>query len=341
MTELLIDNMNNPGLWHAFQPDGITPSAQINLSADATRFRFGTDQVSGRVSATTSALGHQVQRSLANLNLGNFDELRFWAWSDRTADGSASKPFFLEARLGSAALPVGSAGNTWSRVLPVSQGSTWELIRLSLSDLPGGVRSAANLLQIRCIEAAASFNFNLDDLLAVREQMITDIDTALLTRLNNTFSVNGNQVQAVIYHPELQPTSQQPFIQIKQYDIQYCGERTPLVQSRADYSGSGFMLRPSNIAYDVFYELDFFAQIRSEKTQIMEFVLQELSPLSHLLVNDVPLTVDWVVMDPFDHNGQLRSDRCLLYFKVATRQEVGPVLVVRPPSTVIVEVDQV
>jgi hypothetical protein len=72
----------------------------------------------------------------------------------------------------------------------------------------------------------------------------------------------------------------------------------------------------------------------------MEFILDSLSPTSGLLVNDVRLTVDWVTVSPFDSTGQLRSDRCLLYFKVATRQETGGFESVRPPSQIQIEVDQ-
>jgi hypothetical protein len=338
MTELRIDEMNSPGLWSALAPDGVTPSGELNLSTDATRFRFGSERLSGRLSGTVNAQQHRVQRSLANLNLSEFDELRFWLWSDRMADGTPGHPFFLAAYLGSAALPIGSAGNTWTRSLPVQQTRTWELVRLSLDDLPAAVRSAANLLQLRCIDAATSFTCNLDDLLAVREQMITDIEVALLARLHNQFSVNGLMVAAMVYHPENQPAVSMPYIHIRQYDLRYAGERTPVVQSRTDYANSSFLLRPVSVAYDVFYALDVFAQSRTEKTQIMEFILRQFAPRSELLVTGVLLTLEWVAIEPFDQNGQLHSDRYHMHFKVSTRQEVGPAQRVRPPSTVVVEV---
>jgi hypothetical protein len=340
MAQLVIDNMNNAGFWSALEPDGVTPSTELTLTADATRFRFGADQQSGRISGTANALDHRLQRGLANLDLTGFDELRFWLWSDRLADGAAGRPFFLEARLGSAALPIDNVGNTWSRTLPVGQARTWELVRLSLDDLPAAVRSSANQLQLRCSDDTAGFTCNLDDLLAVREQMLTDVDNALVARLHNQLTLNGNQVAAVLFHAEQQPVVQQPYIQIKQYDVQYVGERTPVVQTRADYSANGLSLRPLSIAYDIFYELDFLAQSRAEKTMIMEFVLRRLSPRSELLVNAVPLTLDWVPVPPYDQSGGLR-DRSLLYFKVATRQEVGAAQPVRLPSTITIDVEHV
>lgn len=338
MAQLLIDNMNNAGLWSAVAADGVTPSAELSLVVDNTRFRIGADQQSGRISSSVNALDHRVRRALANLDLTTFDELRFWLWSERLADGAPGRPYFLQARLGSVALPIGNVGNTWQRNVPVGQIRTWELVRLSLDDLPAAIRSAANQLELRCIDATTSFACNLDDLFAVREQMISDVDMALQARLHNQLTLNGNQVAAVFFHAEQPPVVEMPFIQITQYDVQYIGERTPVVQSRADYTSNGFSLRPISVAYEIFYELDFFADTRAEKGAIMDFVLRRLSPRSELVVNAVPLTVDWVAVPPFDQTGGPR-DRCLFYFKVSTRQEVGIAQPVRRPSTITVEVE--
>lgn len=320
---LILDAMDAPGQWSALAPDGVTVSTELLLSSDATHFRYGADQRSGRITGSTNAMQHRLRRSLANLDLNPYEEIRFWVWSNRPADGSPERPFFLEARMGSAALPIEAAGNTWRRAVPVSQVSSWELVRLTLGDLPAGVRGAANSMELRCLDARQAFVCHLDDLAAVRERMIGDVDEALLARLHQQLSVDGNLVRAVLAHPEHPPTTVEPYMLLRQYDLQYDSERTRTVRERGDYSGGGYWLRAVSVAYNIYYAVDVVTATRLQKTQVMEFILAQLSPTAGLLVNNVLLTVDWVAVSPFEGAEPWRSGRSLLYFKVGTRQELG------------------
>jgi hypothetical protein len=52
-------------------------------------------------------------------DLEPFADLELSVRSDRAADGSEDRPFFLELRLGSKALAIGAGGNDWHRLIQV------------------------------------------------------------------------------------------------------------------------------------------------------------------------------------------------------------------------------
>lgn len=331
MAYLVIDAMDNANFWRAYAPDGVTPSTELSMTNDSTHVRFGADRKSGCITASSNALHHVLQHSLAALDLTSFDEIRLWLWSSRGADGSEAQPFFLEVRLASATMSIQDPANTWSRYLSASQAETWELVRLSLDGLQTAVREAVNLIQLRCVNTTVAFTCYIDDVLAVREEMIGDVDAALLELLHQQVRVDGALIPAFFIHPENPPEELIPSIRIMQYDIQYDSSRTSVVRSRSDFTTSGFRLRPTSIAYDLYYAVDVYAHSRQQKTQVMEFVLRTLSPCSALFVNGVQIRLEWITISPLDETGKWRSDRELLYFKVATRQENGPAEWVTPP----------
>jgi hypothetical protein len=343
MSFLLLDAMDNAAAWRALNPDGVTPSSSLTFTSDTTRVRFGTDTHSGRITADTGALNSRLQRTFAGagIDLTNFDELRLWIWSNRLAAGTADAPFFLEVRLASAAMGLQDAGNTWVRYLPILQGNTWEFVRLSLDDLPTPIRSALTLLQLRCVDASVAFTCSLADILAVHEEMIADVDNALLAQLHQQLSIAGTKVPALFEHPENPSTMTIPSIRITQYDIQYDSERTSAVQARSDFTATTFRVRPRSIAYSLYFALDVYADTREHKDQIMEFVLRTLSPASYLLVNGTQLPLEWMTISPFDDTGKWRSNRELLYFRVLSRQEIGTAEQVTPPyKSISLAVDQ-
>src|SRR5437870_4758452 len=98
MPLMIVDSMDNAGPWQAFAPDGVTPSVELSLAIEPPRPRPGADAFAGRVSGTVKALNHTLRRAFAALDLSQFDELRFWVYSDRQADGTPIRPFFLEMR---------------------------------------------------------------------------------------------------------------------------------------------------------------------------------------------------------------------------------------------------
>jgi len=114
-----------------------------------------------------------------------------------------------------------------------------ELVRLSLLDLPAPLRSAVNLLQLRCVDASAALSCLLDDLLAVRDEMVADVDAALLGRLHNRVAVDGTQVPALFFLPEAAAAPAKPSIRLTHYGIHFADERTPAGEARGDYTVQG------------------------------------------------------------------------------------------------------
>ncbi len=339
MPQQIVDAMNDAASWTALMADVETPSTEIDIVDDTTRFRFGADAISGRIDATNQASGHLLRRTIPALDLRSFDDLRLWLWSNRVGNGSASQPYYLELRLASQAMGFDHPGNTWSRFLPVSQPNAWEFARLTLADLPSAIRSAVTALQIRCVDASSPFTCNLDDLLAVREEMIGDVDASLRDRLDDRVSLDDGPVPAILYHPEDENQPDMPYIRISNYEIVYAGERTSYTRTQADFSANGVQLRPVSERYDLLYEIDVFVPTRADKTRVQEFVLRSLAPRSELVVNGMPLQVEWIRVPSLDTSGQWRSDRAQLYFKVSTRLETGPSQAAVPVREIAVDVD--
>jgi hypothetical protein len=341
MTQLLIDPMNNAANWKALAPDGVAPSSAIALSDEAVEVRFGVDKASGRITAGAGAQGHSLRRSLPNLDLTGFDDIRFWLKGSRVADGSPGRPFYLEMRLASATMGLSDPDNTWKYFLPVGRIYDWDLVRLDLDTLPAPVRTAVNLIELRCVDDSQTFVCFLDDMVAVREAMIGDSDAALLALLHNRVNLNGTPVPAFITHPENPPEQKIPSIRLTQYDIQYVRERTTFDRTRRDYGTEGFRMSPARIFYDLYYFIDVYANSRQDKTQLMEFVLRTLSPDTEIVVNNMQLRLEWVTIEPLDETGKWRSDRELLYFKISTCQESGAFEEATPAyKGVVLQVDQ-
>jgi hypothetical protein len=340
MAHLIVDAMDTAGEWSAFAPDGVKSSTELSLSAESEHIQYGTDRRSGKVVGSTSAQDHTLRRSLPGIDLTNFDDIRLWFRSSRVADGSPLRPFFLEVRLASAAVDLNDPVNTWHRYLPAPHPDTWDLVRLSLDDLSPQVRSSVNMIQLRCVDAEVSFTCYLDDVLAVREEMIGDLNAALLARLHQQVVVGRQQVPAAMYVHGASTTPGKPFISIMHHDVQLADARTTTVQARGDYTGAGFRLRPISVGYDLYYEIEAVADDWHQQTQILEFVLRSLAPRSHLIVNGIPIPIAWVAVPPFGTTGVRETDRPLLRFVALTRQEIGATEPATPPyRSVVVAVD--
>ncbi|MCA1568376.1 MAG: hypothetical protein LC803_22560 [Acidobacteria bacterium] len=322
MMHLVLDAMNDASRWSPLAPDGVTASAQISMSNDPDKFRYGADGVSARVNTTNAARGHTLRRTLPPADLSNFDELRFWFRSTRAADGSPARPFFLRLRLGSAAMPLADASNAWFRYLPAFRAEAWELVRVSIADLAPQVRGALSVLELASVDDASS-ECNLDGLLAAREQMLGDVETEMIARLHQRLSVGGAAVAARVHNPDDPAVAAMPYIQIIPRAIQLSAERSTSGETRTDFTENSFRLRPPSVPYDLYYDIDVFAQNRPHKAEIYEFVLKTLSPRSELIVNGMPLMVELINVIPEPRVALSLPDRTLLSFKVATWQTAG------------------
>lgn len=323
MSQLTIDAMDDASRWKAFASDGVTPSAALSMSDDALEFRYGADHKSGRIAGATAALNHVLRRTSAATNLADFDALCFWIKSTRAADGSPARPFFLQLRLASAAVGLDAPANTWSRFIPIAQANEWEFVRLALDDLPAGIRNAVTVIELRCLDASVSFTCHLDDLIAVRAEMIGDADAALKARLHEQLTLNGNKVPAIVFFPDTPAPPNTPYFRILNYDIRVLYEQMRGAPARGDYSGNGFRLRTSPVPYQLFYEIEAVADTRANQTRMLEFVLETLTPYSYLLVNGVMLPLQWIEVASDDLIGGSRNGRTLLHFELMTWQERG------------------
>ncbi len=339
MPSVSVDLMQDAAPWKAFAPDGVTPSTELSLQVDTSRPRPNVDPASGRVSATGGALNHSLRRNLAGLDLRSFDALRVWLYSSRAADGTAAHPFFFELTLASAALGLDDPANTWRRYLPVSQVGVWEPVRLSLGDLDMAIRPAVTQIRFRCVSASPPFQCNLDDLIAVRDEMIADVDAALVAQLNNILALNGTAVPAVLHPAQGALNQNRPYFEITHYDIVYSPERTDAARPRGDFTGGGYRLRPPGNAYELYYQITAEADDRPSQSQMLEFALRTLAPRGELLVNGLPLPMESVVVPPFDPLGKLRTDTIPLFYRISTRQEAGAGGLVSPAKAIIIDGD--
>jgi hypothetical protein len=176
-------------------------------------------------------------------------------------------------------------------------------------------------------------------LIAVREELLGDVDRALFARLHHRLSLDGNPVPAFIAHPGVaEPTL--PFIRITSYGLQRVPEGSASIEQRADFVAGGYSLLPPTTGYALFYEIDCRAARREQSTQLFEVVLQTLSPYGQLLINNVMHRVEHINIPVHEETGPERADRLTLRFKVYTRLESGqPQSVVVPFNQVAIEAD--
>ncbi|MBZ4417442.1 hypothetical protein [Myxococcus sp. RHSTA-1-4] len=325
MPQLDVDAMNDAASWRPLAPDGVTPSSELTVALESATVRFGADARSLRITTSRAATGHLLRRTLpAALDLRPFDELRLSLWSSRVTHGTGGPlPFFLELRLGSDAVGPDAPSNTWHRLLPVSTRSTWEPVRLGLSDLDPAVRSAVRVLQLRCVEASSPFTCFLDDVIAVREEMIGDVEAALAARLDGKLRLGDTAVPAVVNAPGVPVSATPPYLLITQYEIAWSDARTPATRGRGDFSTGGSVLRPPSFGWDLHYQLQAFANDRPSQARMLEFLLRALGPHGELVVNGWPLPYALVSPPADERLGGQRTERVALHYRIAARLEVG------------------
>ena len=163
---------------HRMDSEWISSSpAQLITSTDTQQF-IGDDGVSNHLIASSDAMGSQITfEPTTPVDLREFEEIRFWIRSSRLADGSSQHPFYLEfAYQDSDDGP--EEEHRW--FVPVNRSNAWEERRIGIEN---DRRSAVTSFQLRCL-ANLSFTCNLDDLIAVREDMLLDLEQALLEQID-------------------------------------------------------------------------------------------------------------------------------------------------------------
>jgi hypothetical protein len=350
MPQLYLDAKADFTKWSAFLSDGTTPSTALSAVAETTAVRYGPDGKSVRLSGDTTGGGNLLRFALPDTDLTLYDEVRLYLRGDRPADSTTARPFYLELHLGSTALPTSAVGNTWQRYLPVYQPGSWELVRVSLAELPAAIRTAVNLVELRFVEASAPFSVIVDDLSAVHEEMIGDVEAALRDRLHNRLSLSGNAVPAVLAHasgeiPAVGGSGAPPVpcLCITPYHIQTWDLRQNAQRTRRDFVPLGYSLAPAVQHWALTYRIDAIASDRVAESRLLDFVLRTFSASAELVVCSYPLAITFVPVSPVER-GQARpadsaAARVALFYQVLARQELGASEPVRAASQLLVNAD--
>lgn len=163
------------------------------LSSDALLLAAAADSAvvaapgaaSLRLIAQSGSTGTTVQFApAAPLDLTAYDELRFYVRATRPADGSAAAPFYLEFSYVDAG---DAAGEEHRWFVPVNAANEWEQRRIGIG---ADRRSAINLLRFRSL-TGRPFTCWLDELLAVSEDMLPDVEAALVAAVSGGLVLPG------------------------------------------------------------------------------------------------------------------------------------------------------
>jgi hypothetical protein len=140
---------------------------------------------SNHIAAPLGAVGATATFTpAAPLDLSAFDELRFWVNADRRAEGTAEAPFWLELSYHDAGdLP----GEEHRWFVPVNTDGVWEQRRIGIG---ADRRTAIDRFRFTVLDDRP-LSILVDELLAVGEQMLRDLEEALVAHVGASLSVPG------------------------------------------------------------------------------------------------------------------------------------------------------
>jgi hypothetical protein len=295
---LLLDSMNNPAVWSVVQADGLTVSTAIAIAADPNEYQLKDDRTSLRITVSAAAAGHRLVRTLAAQDLSAIPEIRFWIRANRATASTTPESFFLRLRLGSAAAPAGNAANTWVRNIPVRQVNSWELVYVSLDDLPPAVRSAVTAIDFQCDPGDPAATFNLDSIMAVREELLSDIEAALVSAVHEkVLAPNNVKVPAVVHNPDGAVPAPP---QVRIYLTEMRADESRNTQfARRDFTGQSFRQQLPVTGYSLIYELEGMAAEPETRSRIFDFLLIRFAPRDVLEVNNIAMPIEWQPRRPW------------------------------------------
>lgn len=164
-------------LVHDMGPGWVTTNpATLAVAVDPVGAEVGSAS-STRMTASAAAAGEVVRLTpAAPLDLGGYDELRFWVRSTRRARGSAEAPFYLAIAYHDAA-DLAADVHRW--LVPVGRTGRWEHVTIGIG---ADRRTAVDEIRFD-VEAAFPFECQVDELRAVRAEMLRDAEEALARHL--------------------------------------------------------------------------------------------------------------------------------------------------------------
>jgi hypothetical protein len=329
---VVVDSFANAGLWSAQDTAG-APSTALSLTTVTDMAAPIGSGDSMRVAASPSAGGHRFVRTLPALDISDFTELRWWVRSDRVADGSPSAPTRLRLELGSTALPIGSPG-TWHRLVPVTRPAAWELVRVSLDDLPPHVATGVEEIRFTVVDhTAAGIDPTavvwLDELIACKPRLVSDVSIALVDELDGQLVLSGTPVPAALLVPgAVQPAA--PYLKVVIDDVAFSDRRTLAGGGKVDVIDTGYRLQRESVAYDIQFRIAPVTISPEEYVALVELVLDRLAHRRGLVVNGVELPLDRLPATDHDRRG----DVPVLRYNVATRAQPLGGQVVVPVSAI-------
>jgi hypothetical protein len=256
-----------------------------------------------------------VERTLpAPVNLSAFTDLQLLATATPELGGPVSG---WELRLGGAGpAAINAAGNHWARLVPSSDGPLGSLVLLSIADLGATARNALTTVRLTRVDAAAA-DLQLQALAALREEMLADVDAALVARLTGVSAGGEGPVPAVLAEAGV-ALPKPPYLRLTNFDVRPAPERDSQSRARTDYTPAGFTERPPRAAFDLLYEVSVFADARAVEAGLIEHVLAEMASPTTLLVNGWPLMAELVGIPAA--LGAVRPDRVTLWVAVHATQ---------------------
>src|SRR5262249_42054638 len=161
---------------------------------------------------------------------------------------------------------------------------------LSLDDLPSFIRSALNIVEFQCAQTSPAHLFYIDSIIAVREELLTDVEAALAGVLHEKLTTaDHTKIPAVVHNPD-GPAPVAPQIRIYLTEIKMDESRNTYSRRR-DFAGQSFRLQLPLTGYGFIYELEAIAGEPDTRARIFDFLLASFAPRNTLEVNAVPLPI--------------------------------------------------
>lgn len=286
MAHLPFAAFDDPAAWTATGPDG-SPSGLVTATAVPGHLPGVTGL---RVAAGARAAGHRVEVALGPLDLRPFADLQVWVRSDRAATPEGG--FLLELAAGAGNLGVDAPSNRWRRMLAVADAGRWQPVVVAIDGLASQVRSGLRGLRLTVV-SDEPFAMDLSALAALRQELVADVERALVARLDGQLELGGDPVPAVVA-PDAPPgPAGRPHLRIRPVALTPAPERSRSVELRTDYTATGFSLRPPPEPVDLAYAVDAVAGDRASERALVELIVDRLPVRGTLVVNDRPLPLEW------------------------------------------------
>jgi hypothetical protein len=309
-------------------PDSFTVAGAFSLGLNAT------DAAAGATATYTPG---------APLDLRGYDELRFWCYADQVADGSQRRPFLLELGYSDA----GDAPDERHRwLVPVSRARAWEPHSIGIA---GDRRAAITQWSLRCLTERPA-RFFLDDLRAVAESPLSDVESALVGVLSGltitptlaTAARPGTTIPVTVpvvveEAPFTAPTAPadlpDPVILVALTDQREEPERRWRISQRDSFRTQGALTvcstRPPARPIILEYQILAAAQDRGQALNIRAAIMRRLGKDGGLRVNGTLLPVHTLLPPPLAERD--RAILAPLYIHIEAQLELGERLEMSSP----------